>query len=289
MPRVTVVTATYNWATVLPYSIRSVLDQHYDDFELLVIGDGCTDESADVVGAIDDDRVHWHNLASNTGHQSGPNAEGLRRARGSLIAYLGHDDLWLPNHLETLVAAVDDGAAFVHASVLMVAPDARPTLFPSDGWSYRTGDWIPPTSVLHERRLAEQAGGWQVPSRVGKLDPEAELWARMAESTPPEHVHRATSVKVPAAVRRDVYRARPCHEQAYWLERVHAADDPEAMVLASLDETYALASEPTSGSSLGFRERVVWAVRTRLRRARGRPPVTAYERTRLRRRFKGID
>jgi len=42
-PRVTVIMATYNWATVLPYSIGSVLDQTFTDFELLVIGDGCTD------------------------------------------------------------------------------------------------------------------------------------------------------------------------------------------------------------------------------------------------------
>ena len=54
MPRVTVMIATYNWATVLPYSIGSVLDQTYRDFELLVTGDGCTDESAEVVGRFDD-------------------------------------------------------------------------------------------------------------------------------------------------------------------------------------------------------------------------------------------
>ncbi|HYC91914.1 MAG TPA: glycosyltransferase [Thermoanaerobaculia bacterium] len=41
MPRVTVIMATYNWSTVLPYSIGSVLAQTFTDFELLVIGDGC--------------------------------------------------------------------------------------------------------------------------------------------------------------------------------------------------------------------------------------------------------
>src|SRR5436190_13138901 len=56
-PLVTVVIPTYNWATVLPYSIGSALEQTMGDFELLVIGDGCTDESAEVVRAIDDARV----------------------------------------------------------------------------------------------------------------------------------------------------------------------------------------------------------------------------------------
>ena len=71
-PRVSVIIATYNWATVLPYSIGSVLDQTFTDFELLVVGDGCTDESADVVASFQDPRVHWVNLPRNTGHQAGP-------------------------------------------------------------------------------------------------------------------------------------------------------------------------------------------------------------------------
>ena len=82
MPRVTVVMATYNWATVLPYSIGSVLDQTFTDFELLVIGDGCTDESGEVVAAIGDPRVQWHNLDTNTGHQTGPNNEGIELSAG---------------------------------------------------------------------------------------------------------------------------------------------------------------------------------------------------------------
>src|SRR5215210_8057805 len=98
-PRVTVVIATYNWSTVLPYSIGSVLDQTFTDFELLVVGDGCTDDSERVVAEIRDPRVRWIDIAP-TGHQSGPNNEGLRQARGELIAYLGHDDLWMPHHLE---------------------------------------------------------------------------------------------------------------------------------------------------------------------------------------------
>ena len=43
-PRVTVIIPTYNWSTVLPYSIASVIDQTMDDLELWVIGDGCTDD-----------------------------------------------------------------------------------------------------------------------------------------------------------------------------------------------------------------------------------------------------
>ncbi|HEX7530939.1 MAG TPA: glycosyltransferase, partial [Pyrinomonadaceae bacterium] len=81
-PQVTVIIPTYNWSTVLPYSVGSVLKQTFRDFEVLVVGDGCTDDSESVIKAIGDDRVRWINLPRNTGHQSEPNNEGLRQARG---------------------------------------------------------------------------------------------------------------------------------------------------------------------------------------------------------------
>src|SRR5438552_3536771 len=59
VPRVSVVIATYNWSSVLPFSIGSVLRQTFSDFEVLVIGDGCTDDSERVVAAIDDPRIRW--------------------------------------------------------------------------------------------------------------------------------------------------------------------------------------------------------------------------------------
>src|SRR5205823_10744380 len=52
MPRVTAIISTYNYAPVLPFAIQSVLDQQFSDFELLVIGDRCTDESEEVVSAF---------------------------------------------------------------------------------------------------------------------------------------------------------------------------------------------------------------------------------------------
>ena len=84
---------------------------------MLVVGDGCSDDSEQVVAAIGDPRVRWINLPSNNGHQSAPNNEGLRQARGEIVAYLGHDDLWLPRHLELLAGALDAQRADLAFSV----------------------------------------------------------------------------------------------------------------------------------------------------------------------------
>jgi glycosyltransferase involved in cell wall biosynthesis len=230
-PRVTAIMATWNWSSVLPFSIRSALNQSFGDFELLVVGDGCTDDSGEVVARIGDPRVRWINLAENHGHQAGPNNEGLRQARGELIAYLGHDDLWLPHHLALLVEAIDRGADLAWGIARMVAP-TRPDV---DGAravaAFEPGTWLPPSAVVHRRSLTERAGGWR-DYRELTCDPDTELWTRLhAAGARMEGVPRLTVAKFPAATRRDVYREKPCHEQAAWLERIGREDDFEALEL----------------------------------------------------------
>ena len=87
-PTVTIIIATYNKMSTLRYAIESVLWQSFADFECLVIGDGCTDGSEEVVAGFNDPRLYWNNLTRNSGHQSAPTNEGLRRARGEYISYL---------------------------------------------------------------------------------------------------------------------------------------------------------------------------------------------------------
>jgi glycosyltransferase involved in cell wall biosynthesis len=290
MPRVTVITATYNWATVLPYCVASVRGQTFGDLQHLVIGDGCTDESAEVVAAAADGdrRIQWVNLASNTGHQWGPNSEGIRMADGDLIAYLGHDDIWAPNHLENLVGAVDaSGLGLVHSSTILVHPRFRPTYWPGPGWSDTPTPWIPPSSVVHRRDVAIEAGGWPAPSPYTDANPETLLWAAIAARSSVRWIPRLTCVKLPAVYRNRVYRHRPCHEQAYWLARVVGTDDPEEDLARAMHEPYPLAVGPyETGLAV---ERLLWAVRTRARRLFGRPSLAAAEQLRVSRRFRGLD
>ena len=224
-------------------------------------------------------RVHWHNLPANAGHQAAPNNEGLRRARGELIAYLGHDDLWLPHHLEVLVAAIDDRVAIAHTSKLGVAPDGAVQLWPRRGWSWTSNAWMFPSTPMHDRALALNVGGWRLPPETGELDPDTDLMKRMATLVgPPRWVPRLTCVKFSAARRRDVYRTRPSHEQAEWLRRIREADDPERSFLAMCE-----------GRDPARPGRIIRAIRRRLRGAPSRPTTSAEERWRANRRFKGLD
>jgi glycosyltransferase involved in cell wall biosynthesis len=175
-PTVSVLIATYNQRQTLQHAISSVLAQTLTEFELLVIGDGCTDASADLVRSYRDARVHWHNLPANSGYQSAPHNEGLRRARGRYIAYLNHDDLWLPDHLAHLVGALEGGDGDIAYSIIewvlsWRGPYADIPAYP--------GAPLPPeaSAVVHRRALIEEIGEWKAPHEVHAV-PRAEFLRR---------------------------------------------------------------------------------------------------------------
>lgn len=164
-PKVSVIIATYNKSSALRCAIDSVLWQRFADFELWVIGDACTDDTAEVVATYDDPRVLWYNLPQNSGYQSAPNNEGLRRARGKYIAYLNHDDLWLPNHLQVLVDRIEETGADFAFSVLEV-------IRPSGLCYVEIPDYphppLPPhaSATLHRLDVVEDLGYWKQPSET---------------------------------------------------------------------------------------------------------------------------
>jgi len=167
-PVVTVITATYNSSATLRLTIASVLQQTFTDFELWVIGDACTDDSEAIVQAFNDPRVHWKNLDRNHGSQAAPDNEGLRLARGHYIAYLGHDDLWFPNHLEGLVNGLEANQAdWVHSlCVLFDVKGPRDCIGPPKATHSYRNHFVPPSAWLHQKDILAKIGGWRDPNQL---------------------------------------------------------------------------------------------------------------------------
>ena len=234
MPRVTVFIPTYNWSSVLPYSIGSVLRQSFQDWELLVIGDCCTDDSEQVVAKIkcengDDPRIRWINLPQNCGQQYGPNNEGIRQAQGEFIAHLNHDDLWWPHHLQCLVKAMDEGDYdLVHSVAEVVMADGRSEIaVHHDRCTY-------PTTVMHRREMAVRLGGWRDYREIEE-SPGNDFWRRARQAGFRfGFVRRLSAIKFPAIDRPNVYRLQPNHEQKAWFERIGSEPNLEAERLMEL-------------------------------------------------------
>ena len=98
-PYFSVVLSTYGRGEHIRPTVESVLRQTYSDIELIVVGDGCADETAEVVESFKPREVSWYNLEKNTSSQSFPNNLGIAKATGNWIAYIGHDDIWSPHTL----------------------------------------------------------------------------------------------------------------------------------------------------------------------------------------------
>lgn len=103
-PLVSVVIVTYNKADVLADSIRSALQQTYRPIELLVVDDGSTDATAQVVRAFGD-QVRY--LPKENGGTGSARNLGIAEARGEFVAFLDGDDLWLPRKLEIQMSAFE--------------------------------------------------------------------------------------------------------------------------------------------------------------------------------------
>jgi len=225
-PLVSIIIATYNWSSVLRLAIHSVLWQTHQDFEILVVGDGCTDDSEAVVQSFGDARIRWHNLSSNSGHQTAPNNAGLRLARGRYIAYLGHDDIWHPDHLRTLVAAIIRGKAdFASSLVEMIGPlgsNYREVagIHPSGG--YRGAKGLPVSGVLHRRDVVSRIGEWKDYREVWR-NPDVDFEYRGVEAGMKfVSTGELTVFKFNSAMRKNCYIEKPFHEQLDCVRRIES-------------------------------------------------------------------
>ncbi len=167
-PTVTVIIPTYNSSGTLRLTLETVLRQDFADFEVWVVGDGCTDDSETVVFSFGDQRLHWMNLPKNSGTPAKPRNEALRHARGRFVAYLGHDDLWFPWHLAGLVDCIKENSRdFVFSLGLALSPKGIVGSFtlPDKAWERKKA--LSPSNWLHRKELIEVIGPWSAEIRLG--------------------------------------------------------------------------------------------------------------------------
>ncbi len=106
MPKISVVIPVFNGEKTIQETIQSVLAQTHTDLELIIINDGSRDRTADLVGNIDDDRLHLFSY-ENAGLAASRN-RGIERSTGEYISFLDADDLWTKDKLELQLQALEN-------------------------------------------------------------------------------------------------------------------------------------------------------------------------------------
>ncbi len=100
-PKVSIIIPTFNRAHLLPRTITSVLSQTFKDFELIIVDDGSTDNTREIVKEFqkEDSRIKYI-WQKNSGGPASPRNTGIKNSLGEYIAFLDSDDEWLPEKLE---------------------------------------------------------------------------------------------------------------------------------------------------------------------------------------------
>ncbi len=191
MPEVSVIIPTYNYGRFLGTAIRSVLDQTFRDLELIVVDDGSTDETREVVAEFESDCRVQYVFQSNQKDAAARNT-GISKASGRYLAFLDADDYWMPEklarqleilhanphagaiHSAAYLDTVDDGQRLVSRTLLQRPPLRERTLY--EELLYNMIIVGSHSSVVLSREVLNRVGTFDETLRCCDWD----LWSRIS-------------------------------------------------------------------------------------------------------------
>lgn len=197
-PLISVIIPTYNRASLLREAVDSVLNQTFQNFEVIVIDDGSKDETPEVLETYNDRLRYWYQ--NNQGVSAARN-RGLQHARGSLIAFLDSDDLWLPGKLaaqidffsqnpEALICQTDE--VWIRNG-RRVNPCKKHRKYSGDVFAPSLGlCLISPSAVMIRRELFDTVGAFD---ETFPACEDYDLWLRITARWPVYLIDRPLVVK----------------------------------------------------------------------------------------------
>lgn len=212
--------ATFNRSNLLQFSIGSLLKNTFQDWELIVVGDCCTDDTEQVVASFNDPRIQFINLDKNVGEQSGPNNIGVSLAKGDYIAFLNHDDMWCNNHLQNSVELLENTYAdLVFSQALWVPFDAPLSLSGAtvgQVQAYQPWMIVPATLWLFRKSLIKKVGDWRYSKELHSIP--SQDWLYRAHQSRAKILANpvVTAVILNSATRLNAYSERQMSEHEQW-------------------------------------------------------------------------
>jgi glycosyltransferase involved in cell wall biosynthesis len=228
-PPISIIIPTYNGEKTIRQTVDSALSQTFADFELIVIDDGSTDATLEILSQIDDPRAKVFPYPNaGVGGPAVSRNRGLRHATGEYIAFLDQDDLWVPGKLEAQLKALRDNPQAAIAYSWLDYIDEEGRFLDTGSRATASGDVyerlladcfiITSSNPLIRRQVLEEVGGLDESMNLAE---DLDLCLRIAARyhfvcVPAVHVlYRVTANSTSAnvqAVRRAGLR---CIEQAF--------------------------------------------------------------------------
>ena len=181
MVKVSVITPVYNAEKYISEAIESVLNQSYEDFEVIVIDDGSKDNTLSIIKKYNR-KIRWKSQ-ENKGQASAIN-EGIKMAKGEYVAYLDADDVCMPDRLEIQVKYLDErrNVGLVYSSFYQINSSGEIQRFirahPYDDFVLLQEDYIARSTVMHRKKCLDEVGLFDE-SITG--DDDWDMWIRVSE------------------------------------------------------------------------------------------------------------
>ena len=167
MQKVSVVMATHNRGWIIERAIKSILAQTYKDFELLILDDGSTDNTKEILKQFNDPRIHIDFLPKKKNLSVLLNI-GVKKAQGELITYLDTDNVWYPTFLEVMVSEMTKNTVLAYSGqnlFLVGGTKEKQKIIarkirnePFNPVSLLKGNYIDINSVIHTKKILEEIG-----------------------------------------------------------------------------------------------------------------------------------
>jgi glycosyltransferase involved in cell wall biosynthesis len=246
MVRATVIVPTFDHGPTLARSIPTALAQTVQDIEVFIVGDGVPETAREVVAGItrQDERVRFFDNPKGPGNGELHRHAALVEASGRIVAYLSDDDLWLPEHVETLEDLLVD-RDFAHTYPVRVEADGTLADWNVDlelAW-YRTAmldgtNFVPLSCAGHRLELyGRLPHGWR-PRPEGTWS-DLYMWQQIL-SVPDVRLRSGalpTVLHFPSSTRRGWTTERRLEELDAWSKRMAAPGFREGLYRALLERT----------------------------------------------------
>jgi len=192
MPKISVVVPSFNQAEFIEATLSSILEQRYENLELIVIDGGSSDGSVDIIKKYSSQLAYW--VSEPDGGQTNGLIKGFRASTGEIQCWINSDDLMANNCLFEVADFFrkhsDAEAVFGNTTWInrdgQVLREQREIGFSKFLWMY-TYNYIPGMSMYWKRSLYERIGGLNPKFNLAM---DADLWIRFAQATRIRHVRR---------------------------------------------------------------------------------------------------